>query len=72
MQDCCRQGFRWEGKPTGQETKIEGLDVYFAGDKKDAGILLAHDAFGWAFNNNRLLADHFAQEVGATVYLPDL
>lgn len=32
---------------------------------------MVHDAFGWEFNNTRLLADHYAKEVGATVYLPD-
>ena len=37
-----------------------------------AAILLVHDIFGWTFTNARLLADHFAKEADATVYLPDL
>lgn len=27
---------------------------------------------GWTLNNARLLADHYAKEADATVYLPDL
>jgi hypothetical protein len=27
--------------------------------------------YQWTFPNTRLLADHYAQEVGATVYVPD-
>ncbi|CRG87550.1 hypothetical protein PISL3812_04568 [Talaromyces islandicus] len=34
-------------------------------------ILVIHDLFGWTFPNTRLLADHLADEVGATVYVPD-
>lgn len=30
-----------------------------------------HDVFGWTFPNLRLLADHYAKEADATVYLPD-
>ena len=78
MQDCCRKGFLWNGKAVGQETKLQlkdpdmELNVYVTGDNKDKAIFFCHDALGWAFNNTRLLADHFAKEVGATVYLPDL
>lgn len=72
MQDCCRKGFRWNGTPTGKVTKLGEHDAYVTGDNKERAILVCHDAFGWAFNNTRLLADHYAQEVGATVYLPDL
>ena len=72
MDDCCRRGFLWNGIPTGKETKIGDLDAYIAGDKKERAILVCHDALGWKMNNTRLLADHFAKEVGATVYLPDL
>ena len=35
-------------------------------------ILMVHDIFGWTFPNARLLADHYAKEADATVYLPDL
>lgn len=33
--------------------------------------MVIHDLFGWKFPNVRLLADHYAQEVSATVYVPD-
>jgi dienelactone hydrolase len=35
-------------------------------------IIVIHDLYGWTFPNIRLLADHYAAEVGATVYVPDL
>lgn len=35
-------------------------------------ILIVHDIFGWTLPNARLLADHYAKEADATVYLPDL
>jgi hypothetical protein len=72
MDDCCKQGFLWNGTPTGKEEKLGDLDVYISGDKKSNAILICHDALGWKMNNTRLLADHFAKEVGATVYMPDL
>ncbi|KAI4232937.1 MAG: hypothetical protein L6R40_007259 [Gallowayella cf. fulva] len=71
MSSCCISGFAWNGTPSGRTAKIGGLDCYIAGTNKDASILFLHDIFGWTFNNSRLLADHFAQEVNATVYLPD-
>lgn len=45
--------------------------TYVAGDNKDAAILLIHDVYGWKFPNLRLLADHYAKEANATVFLPD-
>lgn len=35
-------------------------------------VLIVHDLFGWNLPNARLLADHYAKEADATVYLPDL
>ena len=58
--------------PQGKETKLANLNAYVSGTNKEVAILLVHDIFGWTFTNLRLLADHYAQEVGATVYLPDL
>lgn len=72
MADCCKTGFRWEGKLTGKETKIAGLDTYVVGSNKDVAILIVHDILGWTSPNLRLLADHYAPEVNATVYLVDL
>ena len=34
--------------------------------------MIVHDLFGWQSPNPRLLADHYAQEVDATVFVPDL
>ncbi|KAL8847259.1 MAG: hypothetical protein Q9221_007683 [Calogaya cf. arnoldii] len=68
---CCTSGFSWSGTPVGQESQINNTNVYITGSNHDVAILLLHDIFGWKFGNNRLLADHFAREVGATVYLPD-
>jgi dienelactone hydrolase len=70
---CCYQGFEWEGSPTGQTAKLANKDVYIASDSSasDIAILFVADMFGWTFRNNRLLADHIAREVGATVYVPD-
>ncbi|PSN68667.1 dienelactone hydrolase family protein [Corynespora cassiicola Philippines] len=67
----CKSGFKWDGKPTGSEAKLAGLDTYITGTSKSAAVLIVHDIFGWTFNNARLLADHFAKEANATVYLPD-
>jgi len=70
--ECCVKGFKWNSVPTGREESLAGLKTYVAGNNPHAAILLIHDLFGWTFVNNRLLADHYAAEVGATVYLPDL
>lgn len=72
MQDCCFRGFQWDGTPKGKEDTLAGQKTYVTGDDKTHAILIGHDAIGWAWKNTRLLADHFAKEVGATVYLPDL
>ncbi|KAK4695676.1 hypothetical protein P7C71_g2104, partial [Lecanoromycetidae sp. Uapishka_2] len=64
MSQCCVSGFKWEGKPLGKETKLAGNAAYVA-------IMIVHDVFGWTLPNVRLLADHYAKEADATVYLPD-
>lgn len=72
MKPCCYSGFSWGGEPTGHEAKVADRATYVAGSDQDAAIILIHDVFGWTFGNSRLLADHFASEVGVTVYVPDL
>lgn len=69
--NCCTQGFQWQGTPTGRIDKLTTNDVYITGDNPDVALLFIADLFGWSFPNVRLLADHFAREVGATVYVPD-
>ncbi|OTA98455.1 hypothetical protein M426DRAFT_325957 [Hypoxylon sp. CI-4A] len=71
LRECCITGFKWEGTPTGKASKLNDNDVYITGDNPDVAILIVHDALGWTFPNARLLADHYAQEINATVYLPD-
>ncbi|KAH7084842.1 Alpha/Beta hydrolase protein [Paraphoma chrysanthemicola] len=69
--DACKSGFAWNGQPTGKETKLGKLDAYVAGDNKDAAIVIVADVFGWTLKNVRILADHYAKEANATVYVPD-
>ncbi|CRG88423.1 protein-serine/threonine kinase [Talaromyces islandicus] len=64
-------GFSWQGTPTGRIGRLATNNTYIAGDNPDVAILLIADLFGWTFPNIRLLADHYAREVGATVYAPD-
>lgn len=71
MQACCFTGFRWDGTPKGHEDRIANSDAYVTGSNKERAIVLIHDGAGWKSNNSRLLADHFADEVDATVYVPD-
>jgi dienelactone hydrolase len=71
MSDCCKSGFKWDGKPTGTETKLGDVDAYVTGDSKSAAVLIIADIFGWTLTNVRVLADHFAKEANVTVYLPD-
>jgi hypothetical protein len=68
----CKTGFAWEGQPIGFESKIADNDTYVTGTSKDAAVFVIADYYGWKFTNLRLLADHFAKEANATVYLPDL
>ncbi|GIC94318.1 dienelactone hydrolase family protein [Aspergillus udagawae] len=68
---CCLKGFEWEGTPTGRTTKLAKNDAYIVGDNPDVAIIIIHDLLGWTFPNVRLLADHYAGETNATVYIPD-
>lgn len=68
---CCIQGFSWQGTPTGRTGKLAHNDAYITGNNPAVAILIIADLFGWKFPNVRLLADHYAREVDATVYVPD-
>jgi dienelactone hydrolase len=72
VHQCCVSGFNWDGTPVGREEQVNGNATYVSGSNTEVAILMIHDLFGWKFNNLRLLADHYASEVNATVYLPDL
>jgi dienelactone hydrolase len=69
---CCLRGFKWDDTPKGREESLGDQKYYVAGSNSDVAIMVVHDLYGWTFPNVRLLADQFAAEVGATVYVPDL
>jgi dienelactone hydrolase len=73
MSVCCVKGFKWEGTPEGRTTKLANgkYDAYVAGNNTTAAVLLVHDVYGWENPNVRLMADHYARESGATVFVPD-
>jgi dienelactone hydrolase len=72
IDDCCKAGFKWSGTPVGHEGTLGESKAYITGSNKSVAVLIIHDIFGWTMPNLRLLADHFAKEANATVYLPDL
>lgn len=61
---CCLTSFEWDGKPSGREEEVAGLPTYVTGENKERAVLYVHDALGWGFRNARVLADHYAREVG--------
>lgn len=70
---CWKAGSQWKGQPKGKESTLSANKVYVAGDvDSKVAILFVHDALGWTSHNARLLADHFAEQLNAAVYLPDL
>ncbi|PWN37580.1 alpha/beta-hydrolase, partial [Meira miltonrushii] len=70
--DCCIKANYHTGKPVGHETKFAGLDTYITGSESaDKAILIIPDVFGITLVNTRLLADKYAESVGARVYVPD-
>ena len=68
---CCLKTFKWDGVPAGRIGKLANNQAYIAGDNPNVAILLIHDLGSWEFVNLRLLADHYAREADATVYMPD-
>lgn len=72
MADCCLKGIQWDAQTKGHNTTLAGRDCYVTGSSKDRAVIILHDLFGWTFANTRILADHYASEVGATVYIPDM
>jgi dienelactone hydrolase len=68
---CCLKSFSWTGTPSGTESTLSNLPTYITGSNPNVAILYIYDALSWRFPNARLLADHFAKEANATVYMPD-
>lgn len=70
--ECCKQGSFHKGTPKGTETTVAGRKAYVTGpEDAKAAVLLIADVFGWALNNTRVLADGYAEGIGARVYVPD-
>ncbi|CBX92072.1 hypothetical protein IAQ61_000262 [Plenodomus lingam] len=68
----CKTGYKWDGTAIGKETTLDNINTYVTGDNKERAILIITDVFGWTLPNIRLLADAYAKEAKATVYVPDL
>nr|POE47809.1 ankyrin repeat and protein kinase domain-containing protein 1 [Quercus suber] len=74
ISQCCATGSLHAGTPKGELTKLHGLDCYVTNPPSGAPkgiIVIIPDAFGIALPNNRILADAYAEKVGAQVLLPD-
>jgi hypothetical protein len=68
----CFSGHKHDGTPLGKEDRVHGRDCYVTGDANAKAIIVfIPDAFGWKFNNNRILADHYAARIPARVLLPE-
>lgn len=39
MAQCCVSGYKWDGKPTGTETKLGKNDTYVTGSNKEVSLL---------------------------------
>lgn len=73
MTTCCT-GTAHKGTPKGRVETLHTFSTYIADppNSEPKGIItIVPDAFGWNFINNRLLADVYAERIGARVLLPD-
>lgn len=67
---CCVQLNLDVGTPSGREVSVGGVATYAAGPELGAAsggkaLVLAVDIFGWRLVNIRLLADKYAERLGA-------
>ena len=71
----CASGSLHEGTPIGRVDTVRGLPTYISepptGQSPKGIVVIIPDAFGWEFNNNRILADKYAERLNARVYLPE-
>lgn len=64
--DCCVKAHYHKGTPTGTEEKLGKLDCYVTGSSSsDKAVIIVADVFGWSLVNTRVLADKYAQAIGA-------
>ncbi|TVY34528.1 Protein AIM2, partial [Lachnellula occidentalis] len=72
---CCKGGTIHNGEAAGREEIMHGINVYVtrpANNVNPKGVVVfISDAFGWKFNNSRLLADKYAAKGQFLVLLPD-
>jgi len=76
MSACCFQGYFHKGTPKGSIIKLgpDGRETYVSGPEPaqaSGAILIIADVFGISLNNNKIIADKYADKTGARVYLPD-
>src|SRR5437667_11372174 len=67
----CRITHIHRGTPSGTESVVADRKCYVAGSNKTNALLHITDVYGYKYNNHRLLADTFGQELPATVYIGD-
>lgn len=67
----CITGAIHTGNPVGSTSQIEGRETYITGSDNTNAVLYLTDVFGHKLVNHQLLADTFAKELSATVYVPD-
>ena len=68
---CPHEGFAWDGVLEGYIDTLAKINTYVTGDNPDRAIILIHDLLDWTFPNLCLLADYYAREVNATVFVPE-
>ncbi|KAG0650459.1 hydrolase tropI [Hyphodiscus hymeniophilus] len=68
---CPHDGFQWDGLPEGYIDTLAQTNTYVTGHNPDKAILLIHDLLSWTFPNLCLLADYYAREANATVFVPE-
>lgn len=71
----CFKGSIHEGTPRGRMIQLHGLETYITEPDNSLDvkgiIVMIPDAFGLELVNNKLLADHYADNSQYLVYLPD-
>jgi len=67
----CVTGAVHTGTPVGKTVTITDRETYVTGSDSKTALIYLTDVFGFGHSNHRLLADTFAKEIPATVYLAD-
>ncbi|CAI8506527.1 unnamed protein product [Pichia kudriavzevii] len=73
--ECCAKVAYQQGTPSGHIEIISTLKCYVSSNyttNSDKYLLIFTDVFGIELLNNKLLGDHFAQQLGYPVIIPDI